>query len=61
MIRAYWRLVLLSVASGVLGVLLTLAAVHLWQDHQQLHQAIDWIVRVQQAQAKAAQGTPPEK
>lgn len=35
--RIPWRIFLLSLAGGVLGVILTLLAVHLWQDHAKLH------------------------
>lgn len=60
MIRKHWRLVLLSIASGIVGVLLTLGAVHLYQDHETYHQVVAWVVSVQQAQVKQ-QAAQPQK
>ena len=53
MMKQYWKTVLVSVGAGVLGVLVTLGAVHVWQDHVQLHAVIQWVVQVQAAQQKA--------
>ena len=58
MIRNYWKPIVIGLAAGLLGTVLVLVAVHLWQDHRALHEVIAWANQVgpmlaQQA-AKAA-------
>lgn len=41
--RQYGKIVSIAVASGVVGVLLTVSMLHLWQDHQTLHAIVNMI------------------
>ena len=61
MIRQYWKVAGVSLIAGIVGVLLTWGVGHLYQDHQNLHAALNWIVAVQQAQQKAVPQVPPGK
>ena len=56
MIRTYWKPILIGLWAGLLGTVLVLVAVHLWQDHRALHEVIAWANVTAQAQqaAKAA-------
>lgn len=44
---------LLTVLFGIVGVLLALVAVHLYQDHQNFHVVLNYLVAQQQMQQKA--------
>lgn len=61
MIKQYWKLALVSLGAGIVGVFLTWGAGHLYQDHQNLHAALNWIMAVQQQAQKAAQQAQPVK
>ena len=50
----YWKPILIGLAAGLLGAVLVLVAVHLWQDHRALHEVIAWANQVTAQAAKAA-------
>lgn len=43
MLKSYGKLVAIAVLSGMVGVLATVGALHVWQDHQTLHAIVKLI------------------
>jgi len=54
MIRTYWKPILIGLAAGLVGTALVLLAVHLWQDHQNLHALVNMVSAQAQQATKAA-------